>query len=70
MSILKEVLQDLIGMFLADARLSAAILILVLVVAGLMKLAGLAPLAAGVFLLAGCLALVVISVVCAARAAR
>jgi hypothetical protein len=67
MSILGEVMKDLIGMFIADARLSAAILALVAAVAGLLHWAVIGHGAAGVILLAGCLALVVASVVRAAR---
>lgn len=57
MTVLREVLQELIGMFLGDARLSAAILFVVAVAAGLIELAGVEPLLAGGVLLAGCLAI-------------
>ena len=56
MTVLKDVLQELTGMFLGDARLSVAILSVVAIVAGLIEIAGLDPLLAGATLLAGCLA--------------
>ncbi|HZO54515.1 MAG TPA: hypothetical protein VFB63_17515 [Bryobacteraceae bacterium] len=37
MAILRDVVKELIAMFLADARLTAAILLLVAVVAGLIS---------------------------------
>jgi len=58
MSILADVAKELLGMFLADARLTLATLLLVAVVAGLIGL-HLAPLLAGALLLAGCLAILV-----------
>ena len=57
MSLLKEVLAELVGMFLADARLSAAVLALVAMVAGLVDGVGLDPLLGGGRLLVGCLAI-------------
>jgi hypothetical protein len=62
MEILKEVILELFGMFVADARLSAAILALVAIVAALIGGAHVDPLVAGGVLLAGCLALVLESV--------
>lgn len=68
MSILREVLAELFSMFVADARLSAAVLLLVGAVAALLTLAeGLDPLIAGGLLLLGCLGLVIESVRRAAR---
>ena len=66
MSILMEVARELLGMFLADARLTVATLALVALAAGLIALQ-VAPLAAGALLLLGCLAILVEA---AAREAR
>ena len=67
MSILRDVLAELFGMFVADARLTIAILCVVAVTAGLVDLAGTAPLIGGVVLLAGCLAVLIAAVLGAAR---
>lgn len=68
MTILKDVLAELFGMFLGDARLSAAILVVVAVAAGVIRLAGAPPLLGGAILLAGCLAVMIGAVLRAARA--
>lgn len=68
MNLLKEVLAELLGMFLADARLSAAVLVLVGAVALLIDGLGVAPLAGGVVLVLGCLA--ILAAVTAATAGR
>ena len=62
MSILKDVLRELVGMFVADVRLTAAILAMVVVAALLIGATGLPALAGGGFLLVGCLAVLVRSV--------
>lgn len=62
MSILKDVLSELFGMFVSDARLTATILAMVAVAAALIDGTALPPLAGGVALLAGCIAVLVISV--------
>ena len=67
MSILKDVLAELFGMFVADRRLTAAILGIVAVAAGLIDIAGLDPLIAGSVLLAGCIAVTIAAVMSAAR---
>ena len=67
MSLLKEVLAELIGMFLADLRLSVAVLVLVAVVAALVDGAGIDPLLGGGLLLAGCLAILAAVTAAAAR---
>jgi hypothetical protein len=69
MSILKDVLAELFGMFLGDLRLSAAILAVVLASAGVIAL-GADPLVGGAVLLLGCLAVVITAVVWAARQKR
>lgn len=67
MTLLREIASELLGMFLADARLTSAIVVLVLIVAGLVRGASVEPLIGGGVLLAGSL---VILVVAAAREAR
>ena len=67
MSILKDVLIELFGMFVADARLTIAILCVVALTGGLIDLAGTAPLIGGVFLLAGCLGVTIAAVLWTAR---
>ncbi len=62
MNILGQVIRDLFGMFLKDARLTIAILTLVAAVAFLIRAEGLRPLTGGWLLLGGSLALLVISV--------
>lgn len=58
MTLLSDILKELRGMFLADANLSVAILVLVAVVATCVKEGFVGPLAAGAGLLIGCLAIV------------
>jgi hypothetical protein len=67
MSILLQVLRDLAGMFLADARLSLSVLALVGLVAALIAAGVLPPLSAGWLLLAGSVLLLLVSVGLAAR---
>jgi len=67
MSILKDVLTELFSMFVADARLTIAILCVVALTAGLVDLAGTAPLIGGVFLLLGCLGVMFAAVLLGAR---
>jgi hypothetical protein len=59
MSIIVEVAKELLGMFLADARLTAATLVLVAIVAGLVVVLRVEPLLGGGILLVGCLAILV-----------
>jgi hypothetical protein len=54
MTLLADVAKELLGMFLADLRLSGAILALVATVAGLLVIAGAEPLIGGAALLLGC----------------
>jgi len=70
MTLLRDVAAELVGMFLADARLSAAILALVLLAAGLVRALGAAPLVAGGLLLGGSLAILVEAAVREARRQR
>jgi hypothetical protein len=67
MTILRDVLSELIGMFLGDARLSAAILAVVAAAAAVIDLAGASPLVGGLVLLVGCPAVMVGAVLRAAR---
>lgn len=59
MTILKEVLAELFGMFVGDARLSVAILAVVALSALLVEVAHVEPLIGGGVLLLGCLAVVI-----------
>jgi hypothetical protein len=59
MSIIGEVVKELFGMFVADARLTAAILFLVAGAAGLVAIWQTEPLIAGGVLLFGSLAILV-----------
>lgn len=68
MTILKDVLTELIGMFVGDVRLSFSILIVVAMAAGTIDLAGTPPIVGGAVLLAGCLAVVIFAVLRAAKA--
>lgn len=71
MSLLKDVLAELFGMFLSDAWLSLAILAVVALAAALMNVGHVPPLIGGGALLFGCLAVLVGAVRrAAARAGR
>lgn len=59
MSILKDVLAELLKMFVSDARLTAAILAVVAVTAALNRATSLSSLVGGGFLLVGCIAVLV-----------
>jgi len=67
MTVLRDVFVELFGMFVADYRLSAAILAVVALAAILVDLAHLAPLIGGAALLIGALGAVVGSAWLAAR---
>ncbi|HZS83816.1 MAG TPA: hypothetical protein VFA50_13155 [Stellaceae bacterium] len=67
MSIIAEVAKELLGMFLADARLTTTTLALVAIVAGLVVALRVEPLLGGGVLLLGCLAILVETVVREAR---
>ena len=70
MTILKDVFAELFSMFVADARLTAAILAIIAASAVLIDVLSAPPLAVGGLLLAGSLATLVISVHRAARRHR
>jgi len=59
MTTIGEVLKELVGMFLADARLTLATLFLVAVVAALVGVWRVGPLVGGGILVVGCLAILV-----------
>ena len=70
MNIIGEVAKELLGMFLADARLTSATLILVAIIAALIIWARLDPVLCGGLLFAGCLAILVEAVLREARRDR
>jgi hypothetical protein len=67
LTLLLDILRELRGMFLADLRLALAVLGLIALVGVLTGALGLAPLAGGVLLALGAVAIVVASVLAAAR---
>jgi hypothetical protein len=68
MTMLKELVAELIGMFVGDGRLTLAVLSIVAVTGSLIDFVGVDELAGGALLLFGCLILLVESVCRAARA--
>lgn len=62
MSILRDVLSELFKMFVSDARLTASILVMVLIVMVMIDATVLPPLAGGGVLVLGSLAILVLSV--------
>ena len=67
MTMLKELAAELIGMFVAESRLTLLVLAIVAVAGLLVNLGSLNPLLGGAALLLGCLLLLVESVLRAAR---
>jgi hypothetical protein len=67
MMMLKEIVAELIGMFVGDARLTIGVLAIVASAAALIKLADINPLGAGGILLVGCLGLLIENVHRSAR---
>lgn len=67
MSILRDVAKELLGMFLADARLTTATLLLVVIVAGLVVALRVEPLLGGSVLFLGCIAILVEAAIREAR---
>jgi len=70
MSIFIQVLKDLVKMFVADARMTTAILALVALVAALVKWTHIDPLTIGWLLPAGCIILLIASALAAAAKAK
>lgn len=62
MTILRAAIKELVGMFIDDGSLALLALILIVAVAGAVRLLGLPPLVGGILLLVGCLAILVQSV--------
>ena len=62
MNLLKEVGAEFVGMFLGDAWLATAVIVLVAATAALVDLARSGPLVGGAVLLGGCLLILVESV--------
>lgn len=67
MTILSDVLAELFGMFVGDARLTAAVLLVVAIAAALIDLGDVQPLIGGGVLLVGCLVVLIGAVMRAAR---
>ncbi|MDX8467766.1 hypothetical protein RFM26_18905 [Mesorhizobium sp. VK23B] len=57
MKIIRLVLKELVGMFVDDGSLALLVLLLIGLVGGAVKLLALPPLAGGVLILVGCLAI-------------
>ena len=68
MTVLKEVVAELVGMFIAEGRLTIAVLTLVTMAAYLVDFTDLDPLVGGTVVLFGCLILLIESVCRSARA--
>ena len=68
MTVVKEVLAELIGMFVGERRLTIAVLMIVAMAGGLVDFTGLDPLVGGAVMLFGCLILLIESVCRSARA--
>ena len=68
MTVLKEVVAELIGMFIAEKRLTTAVLAVVTVAGCLANCTALDPLVGGSVMLIGCLVLLIESVWRSARA--
>ena len=67
MNIVRDVLRELRGMFVADVRLTIGIAVLIAVVSALVEVFAIEPLAAGVVLLIGCLAILIETAIHQAR---
>jgi hypothetical protein len=68
MTVLKEVVAELIGMFVGEKRLTIAVLAVVAMAGWLINVIGLDPLVGGAVMLLGCLLLLIESVCRSARA--
>jgi hypothetical protein len=67
MTLIRDIANELLGMFLADARLSGAILLLVVLVGALVASLGTNAFLDGGLLLFGCLAILVAAALRGAR---
>ena len=70
MKTLRDVLDELISMFLADARMTVTTLLLVAVVGGLGATGYLPQIVSGLLLLVGCIAILLAAVMRGARLRR
>ena len=70
MKTLRDVLDELISMFLADARMTVTTLLLVAVVGGLAATGYLPQIVSGLLLLVGCIAILLAAVMRGARLRR
>jgi hypothetical protein len=70
MTLIRDIVGELIGMFLADARLSGAIAALVALAALITKETSLPPLVGGALLLGGCLSILVAIIAVEAASCR
>jgi hypothetical protein len=68
MTMLKDIVAELIGMFVGEKRLTVAVLAIVVTAGSLVDFTDLNPLVGGAFLLFGCLVLLIESVCRSARA--
>ncbi len=59
MEIIRDVLAELLSMFVTDARLTIVTLLLIVVVAGLVSVLHVAAIVAGLVLLLGCCAIII-----------
>lgn len=62
MNLFRDIANELLKMFLADSRLAVAILALVGIVAGMLRLSSMDPLAGGAVLLIGSLFILVAAI--------
>ena len=67
MNTVRLIIKELVGLFIDDGSLALFALVLIFAVAAAVKLVGLPPLAGGILLLMGCLAILTESVHRAAR---
>jgi len=67
MNIIRLILNELVGMFVDDGNLALLALLMIAAITAAVKLLALPPLAGGILLLVGCLAILLHSVHRAAR---
>jgi hypothetical protein len=67
MTMLTEIMAEILGMFIGDARLTIAVLAVVAASAAVTRIAGIDPLIGGGILLVGCLGLLIENVRRSAR---
>ena len=67
MNIIRLILKELVGMFVDDGNLALLALLMIAAITAAVKLLALPPLAGGILLLVGCLAILLHSVHRAAR---